>query len=480
MIKLLPLSALLTAFLFSFLLSQSLSLAVLLLIVILLAGVIWYLFFQRPWLGLIGLIFSIVPGQLLRLSLGPRGSTAILFIDVVTVLFLSAWLTRKLLKERNITAGALGFPLLASLALALVSLIQGAGVLQDAIGFDLKQFILGGLYWGRLVMYSLVFFAVRDLLHWEAEVKRLWRWLLAASLLVAIAGFIQFVVYPDFTDMAVKYGWDPHLGRLLSTWFDPNFVGGFLAVIALIVLAVLLAQQKWLAKLSLAAIFLVLLYSLVLTYSRSAYVAFAVGLLVLGIWRSRKLLLAMLVLGLLFGLMFPRALERVSEGFNFDATAQKRVVSWQNGLTVLARYPLLGTGYNLIAPVQDEMGLLSEFDINNRAGFENSLLTILVAMGLPGLLVFLWLCLSILGQSFMLANSHYLSSWGRSWSLGVFAGLLGLLVHSLFLNSLLFVLIYLPLMILLAGLDCLHALALEKRKINLGKAKGPQPVHACA
>lgn len=452
--------------LYALLLSQDWSVAILLLVAAIAVIATWYVFFRQPWIGLLVLIFSIVPGQLLRISIGPRGGTAILLIDIVTAIFIAAWIFRKLLHEQKITPSAFGVPLLAFLAIGLLSLVQGAAVLYDAIGFDLKQYIIGGLYLGRLIMYSLTFFAARDLMMGEKDVKRAWHWLSAATILVAVAGFIQFVVYPDFTSMAIKYGWDPHIGRLLSTWFDPNFVGGFFAVIALIALSVFLYQKQFTTKAILGVMFLVLVYALILTYSRSGYLALAIGLLAIGVWKFRRILLAMLVLGLLLGAIFPRSLDRITDGFNFDATAQKRIVSWQHGISVLARYPLLGTGYNLIAPIQDEMGLVGEFDINNRAGFENSLLTVLVAMGIPGLLVFVWLWLKILGQAFILASNCYLSNWGRGFSLGVFAGLLGLVVHSLFINSLLFVLIYLPLMVLLAGIDCLRAVGTK------GTAKG--------
>ena len=76
-------------------------------------------------------------------------------------------------------------------------------------------------------------------------------------------------------------GWDPHIGRLLSTWFDPNFIGGFLGFILSITIA--LGLYYWKEKrtklaLVLGIIGFIGLIALYLTYSRSGYLTLMAGL----------------------------------------------------------------------------------------------------------------------------------------------------------------------------------------------------------
>jgi len=44
--------------------------------------------------------------------------------------------------------------------------------------------------------------------------------------------------FPSFKDLRMnELGWDPHEGRLLSTWFDPNYVGIYFGVGATLALS---------------------------------------------------------------------------------------------------------------------------------------------------------------------------------------------------------------------------------------------------
>src|SRR5690606_11520258 len=47
-----------------------------------------------------------------------------------------------------------------------------------------------------------------------------------SSFLIAITGFIQLQILPNLEGLE-SLGYDPHINRLVGSWLDPNFIGGF-------------------------------------------------------------------------------------------------------------------------------------------------------------------------------------------------------------------------------------------------------------
>src|SRR3990167_8965143 len=125
--------------------------------------------------------------------------------------------------------------------------------------------------------------------------KTVVRFLLGIGIVVALLGFFQLVIIPDFTELALKGGWDPHQGRILSTFFDPNFVGGFFAFNLFLGTSLFLEEKNPLTKIILVSTIVILFIALLLTFSRSSYLAFLVGSFVIGLLRSKRLFLTLIL-----------------------------------------------------------------------------------------------------------------------------------------------------------------------------------------
>ena len=99
-------------------------------------------------------------------------------------------------------------------------------------------------------------------------------WLpLLTGLLIAWFGMFQYIFLPDTRFLAI-FGWDDHLGRLISTPFDPGFTGFLLVVTLLTTWRVKLPQLwKWILS-------ILLLIAIGLTYSRASYLSLGVGVVV--------------------------------------------------------------------------------------------------------------------------------------------------------------------------------------------------------
>jgi O-antigen ligase len=249
-----------------------------------------------------------------------------------------------------------------------------------------------------------------------------------------------------------RYGWDPHINRLLSTFFDPNFVGGFLAIVAIIVFASMLYEKKPETKALLFFGFTLLTACIVLTFSRSSYLTLAIGLLVIGFVKSWRTLLLIFIISLLAFTTIPRVRERVLGAVSLDVTAQARLVSFGQAFDIIKDYPIFGVGYNNLRSVRAEYGQITDSGQNHTAGgFDSSLLTIWATTGVLGLLAYLWLYVIMIYESFKAYHKSSHSSQ-KALGLGMGAGLVGLFVHSQIVNSFFYPHIFLYLWFLLAVL----------------------------
>ena len=382
---------------------------------------------------LIALIFIFAAtGELTRLPLGPE----ILPNDLLVAILVGLWLFYKIFIERKWPKSSLWKPSLIFAAIAFISLINGSRTLTSS------ETLFSGLYLVRFIEYFLLTFITLDLAQNTRLKFKLQYLIFGAAFLVAVFGFIQLQIYPDFTELAREEGWDPHINRLLSTWFDPNFVGGMLAFVSCLVLGKLTNKHSWHQKIPLISLLIVLVVALFLTYSRSSYLAFLVGAGLIGLLKSRKLLITGLLALLILIPLSDRAEERVSDMLYSakslvtetaelpDATARLRIESWQNAVTIFQEHLFLGVGYNTYAYAQRDYGFIREDTHHAASGSDSTLLTILATTGLLGALAYLWLLFTIFWLSFK--NRH------DPFALGVFAGFCGLLIHSVFVNSLLY------------------------------------------
>lgn len=401
-------------------------------------------------LGLAAVLFLPVIGELYRLPFG--GENGILVSDIAAGAVVAVWAFEKITKRKPVETNDFLKPLAVFFGIALFSLVLSLTFLK------LNEVLAGSLYLFRFVEYVLLGVITADIVRTRKDAQKLLTAIVTVACVIAAAGFVQLAVYPDLGKLE-EYGWDPHINRLVSTWLDPNFIAGYLSFIIAIVTAVALYTKNVVKKTGLIAILGILAIALFLTYSRSGYVAAAASLGIIGILKSRKLLVAGIII-FIVGLNFlPRAQERVDDlvhsvqsfvfsgSENPDPTARLRIVSWNQTLELIAKRPLLGSGYNTLKYVKYNEGFVEDPSVHSASGSDSSLLTILATTGILGLLPFLLLHWNMLKLSYQNWRNKTVPLQWQGYGLGVFAGLVGLLFHSLFVNSLLFPQILIPLWI---------------------------------
>lgn len=414
---------------------------------ILLILLLSYIIFKKPFLGILFAIFFATLGELGRIpeSIGPEYLINDLFLPFLIFIFL----LKKLSCDRKFKIP----PLLPIAAIWIV--IAAFSLLLNSTWLEAGELAESTLYLVRFVEYFFLYLIACDEIQKNHKNwSRILAGILSGAVLISIFGFIQLKIYPSFFELGMQdHGWDPHIGRLLSTWFDPNFVGGLLAFITCILFGIALNYKKlWKNHIKLgifSALSLIILSALYLTYSRSTYLACLIGILVITGIKSRKYLLyALLGGGVLFAILAQTqdrfmdlwesfqsilGLNEYASLFNPDATSRLRIDSWQNAIAVIKEHFWFGSGYNTFKYAQWKLGLIQDLELHQATGSDSSILTIFATTGIFGIITYLWLYIKA-----FLENFQKTSSFQQAYNYGLGGGLVTLLFHSTFVNSLLF------------------------------------------
>ncbi len=384
--------------------------------------------------------------------------------DLIIFIIFSLWTIDKLLHDRKLRLGKI------TKAIVFFLFVITFTYLFNLFRFDFKQMLVGFTLLGRFGMYVITAFMAFDLL--ERDLTGRFRNILLFSMMISmffivLFGFLQLKFFPSFLDLGMYLeGWDPHVGRLLSTWFDPNFIGGYLAFLLPLSLSLMLYYKKN-KHVKLTILFLALssfsLLALYFTFSRSGYLALIFSLGILSFFKSRKLLLGLVFFVILAFSFSPRMQERSLEAIDsakaligldsqkpLDPTAQLRVYSWLFAKEIIADYPILGAGYGRYAFEINSRGhgLLSD---HSSGGSDSSLLTIWAQTGVFGLLSYLFI--GFVASVIAIRRIWKKNDRNSYILLGLLSGFAGIMIHSVFVNSLFYALMMVYLWIGLALMD---------------------------
>ncbi len=263
-------------------------------------------------------------------------------------------------------------------------------------GFDLRA----SLYALRLILFGLSSYslALICLELFQGSVEKFFFFLYKAYFLGAIIGFLLYIVFPSssllwdvLANYHIGFRGDPHEGRFVSVYFDPNYycaIAGFAFLIA----SYLYQATKNLWYLCGCGVFFI---SGILTWSRSGIVLLCSVLfykVFFGVCKGRYtkrglLLCSVFCLGMpLFVLFYLEDMQffihRTLTFFEEDS-ALCRLETFRLGLDLFFQNPLLGVGLGFLYQYTQGQVSLSSLD--------SSLLSLLVQIGLiPFLLASLY------------------------------------------------------------------------------------------
>lgn len=305
-----------------------------------------------------------------------------------------------------------------------VQFLSGCVIFSYLLSFgeySIENNAIAFLYFIRISLYLLLGIYLRHLYKKRKDLlKKTHTVIFLFSILLILVSVIQYLFYSNFWGL-YAFGWDPHLFRMSATFIDVYVAAALYGMLAL----------YWYRKGNL--IFAVIFVAcLVLTFSRSSYVAFLLSIVFfLIISKQWKHLFIIFFTFIAFVLIAPKPF---GEGVSLLRTASvnSRIKDYQMGITIATKKPLFGYGYNRIRFGKESLNLVKADDRSHSvSSFHSSFLIIIVTTGIVGFVAFLFFLMK-----FAVAHKS------------LFPILFYLGIMSLFDNVLLHVFILLPLVII--------------------------------
>lgn len=361
---------------------------------------------------------------------------------IVTIIFFLRFSTKKDLK---IVKSPLNLPLIAFLLVNFFSIF----ISVDA-AWSFREFI-------QLLHYILIYFIVLNVIRDKDSIKKAVRVFIIMCFLSALVGLSQFffgkpvipqicistsglnITYPDLYYKTIM------VYRRVSSFFPGNALGfaNFLLPGLLILIGIILGtenkRKNWL-YFKLAVMGAAFLF----TYTRGAWIGFIFSLFILLVlvgYKKRLFVFSVFSFLLLPFFVFQSLGTRLFLETMSNIGNLGYLYLWKIGLNIIRDNPILGVGCGATQLIIGKYTSLTSGPLwlfeNVGKGFHlhNGLLTIWAETGTVGLLVGIWILLRFLKANINAIRNLELGYW-KFLLMGVFTGIIGLLVHFLTITGL--------------------------------------------
>ncbi|HWL66683.1 MAG TPA: O-antigen ligase family protein [Actinomycetota bacterium] len=339
------------------------------------AGILAALSFDRPLIGIAAIVISFPFGTIAI----PTGSVTLQAVEVAVVLVTVVVALHRL--ARGTTMLPWTSHLWWYLALIGWTLIALPSAIDQALALKQIAQLVGGL----LLATSLVA-ACRDM----SDVRRL------MTLFLAVAAGIAIVALLNGQQLDAGFGGSYVSGRAKGTFDQPNQLGSFSAVAALVGTGLILGARRWGERMLIIGCLIVVAGAMLLSLSRGAWIgaAGAALFLALALREYRRLILAvsipLLVLGAMAGAIAPSnpqvvvVTQRV-ESLTVLSPYDNRPAIWAEAFREIRADPWTGQGPGSF-PVASARAS-SEATTSSAQHAHNMWLTWAAESGLPGALI---------------------------------------------------------------------------------------------
>lgn len=267
--------------------------------------------------------------------------------------------------------------------------------------FTLLQSIKAFMYLFRLIFIIYTAYLVSIYLKKNNKILNSLELINACYLIVCLIGFYQLSFYPVANDwynifsiIGVRWYGDPHINRLVSTDFDPNYLACCL-LIGITINLYLWSKNKE-RRLYYFFSLIIFVISILLTKSRSGLLGLLI-VVVLYWWlsinlRNIKLTDVVIFFGIIFigGYLFLfsniSVFVRIRTMFN-DPSALARFSSWKKSFEIIYNTKFIGIGYNYYGSYNEKF--YGAIQSNSSAGVDSSLLMLLITTGVLGFILFM-------------------------------------------------------------------------------------------
>lgn len=266
--------------------------------------------------------------------------------------------------------------------------------------FSILELLYGLSYPLRLILLLLTANVISAILKKNCYKKeKIMCFILNCYLFVCFIGFFQLAFFPvasDFYSLFTRIGFyianpDPHINRLISLYFDPNYLAGCL----IIPFTIAFLQWKNGEKNKILYLF-ILGISIILTVSRSGFLGLAIIIMLSfchlevskkAILKNIIIMVSLVTVGIILFASDARIINRILNS-NSDASTFARFKSWEYGFEIIKNNLFVGIGYNMIGTYREKI-FYQTIALSTGYGNDSSLLVILISSGIIGIIYFI-------------------------------------------------------------------------------------------
>lgn len=280
----------------------------------------------------------------------------------------------------------------------------------------------------------LMYFMIVNLIRTPAWLHRAVLAVVGSSTLMAFVGILQYLTGMGSFEYLDSRMFPSIIGRISATFESPNMFAAYLMMLLPLSAAVFVNATSAKSRLVAAGCGIAMIFSLIFTWSRSAWLGALIALLLFFLIYSRKTFCWLLIGGLTvpvwWNFLPESILNRICSIGNLgDSSTYQRVFTWRGSVRMIVNNLFGGVGYGTEAFRE----VYPQYSFSGLEHMENTnslYLALLAAVGAFGLLVFLIMLIVFVQHSFeYIGNAS--EAYSRTFVAAGLAGVLGALVMGL-------------------------------------------------
>lgn len=331
--------------------------------------------------------------------------------------------------EDNFKVTPVDFPLFLFIAAMVICLVLNS-----------SDFSVGVEGFRAIVQYMLWYFVVIQLVNGERSAKAVTLCFVLIVGLLALYGVYQYAIGVEMPAGWVDQNEAGVRTRVFSIFTSPNIFGSLLTLAIPMTVSLALMTKKTLSRIFFCLVALVMLASLVFTFSRGAWIGFMLAAGIYILLKDKRFIIPAVILAVLVVAAVPSVGDRIgymlSPEYIESSLRGGRLVRWLTGLEILKNNLLLGVGlghFGGAVAMNNGMKYLVGYTWTDTFYMDNNMLKMAVESGLLGFGAFMILMYSVVINSFRTIKLSSTKA-SRELSTGILAGLCGVIAHNFFEN----------------------------------------------
>ncbi len=287
-----------------------------------------------------------------------------------------------------------------------------------------------------VVQYILWYYVVIRLVKNNDKAVLVSRFFAVVVGLMALHGIYQFIIGVEMPAGWVDQNEAGVRTRVFSILTSPNIFGSLLTLGAPISLGLAFGERNTYLKIFFGGAALAMIGSLLFTFSRGAWIGFAVAFAVYVLIKDKRLLVPGIIAAVLVILLVPSVGNRItymlSPEYIESSLRGGRLVRWMTGARIMSFFPILGVGlghFGGAVAMNHGLSTLLDGEYTETFYMDNYYLKTAVESGIVGLLAMLGLMYCVIINS-LRTVSILRDKRMKELASGITAGLTGVIVHN--------------------------------------------------